>query len=154
VSSSVRRHRLAAASGVYWLLVVQVLLAGFATVVALVAGLALGVPWIALVPAVLTALAGWVARAWRQERRCSWWVATGLTVLGAGVDLIGLGAGVAFWRLAHLAFDIVLLALLVHPDSVARLAARAPAPSLETPSWHTPSGRHGSGGGDRLRGRP
>ena len=139
MSPSTRRHRLAAARGVYALLVVQVLLTGFATVLALIAGLALGAPWIALVPAVLTALVGWVARAWRQERRCSWWAAIGLTVLGVGVDLIGLGIGLSLWRLAHLAFDVVLLALLVHPDSVARLAARAPTPSLETPSWRTPS---------------
>ena len=106
MSLSVRWHRLEASAWVHRLLV--------------------------LFPLSLTALAAWFAHAWGEEQRWTWWVVLAGTVLSGGLNLLDLTTGVSFWRVAWVLFDAVLLALLAHPDSTARLhpgprAAREPA---------------------------
>jgi hypothetical protein len=142
VSLSVRWHRLEAAAWVHRLLCLQAVVAGLATVAALVACLALGAPWIVLLPAAFLGLTWWLAQAWDDEKRWSWWVVLALTGLGAGSGVLGPAAGISAWRPASLSFEAVLLVLLAHPDSTARLdrPRRPEGRRPETPSMRPPSG--------------
>jgi hypothetical protein len=69
-----------------------------ATVWALFGGWLAGVPFVAAMPAALASLVGWLTSAWRRQRPWVWWVWT-----------IGVAG--------------VLLLLLFHPDSRARIEA-------------------------------
>jgi hypothetical protein len=91
------------------------------------AGLTVGLVVAAVVPAAIASLVGWLTSAWRRERSWAWW---GWTVLATVVFLCALPA-VADMRAfgpPALVVSGVLLLLLVHPDSRARIAS--PAPSL------------------------
>jgi hypothetical protein len=99
------------------------------TVWAVPAGIAAGPVVVAVFPAAIAALAGWLTSAWRRERPWSWWVWTALATVGL---LSGLSA-LAQLRLVAIPWCVVsggLLLLLVHPDSRARTEFRAPSPPL------------------------
>ena len=138
MSLSARWRRLDAARWVYRLLVLQVVLLVLVAAATAIAGLVAGSPLMWVVPAALAAVSGWIAGAWQDERRWSWWVVTVLAVLSAGSGLLRLASGVTWWRPAWLAFDVVLVALLAHPGSTARLdpprrPGRSPRWVVETP---------------------
>jgi hypothetical protein len=124
VSLSVRWHRLEAATWVHRLLVLWVVLLGLLTAVICIGGLMVGAPLMWILPAVMTALAGWIASAWGEGRRWSGWAVTALSALGAVSDLLGLASGISGWAVARLVLEAAFLALLAHPDSTARLARR------------------------------
>jgi hypothetical protein len=99
------------------------------TAAAVLAGLAVGLVVAAVVPAAIASLVGGLTSAWRRERPWAWW---GWTVL-ATVVLLGALPAVLDMRavgLPALVVSGVLLLLLVHPDSRARIAARSPFPQL------------------------
>lgn len=133
MSLSVHWHRLEAALWVHRLLVFEAVLLGLLTAVTAVGGLVVGAPLMWLFPALVTALAGWIASAWGEGRRWSWWAVMALTVLSAASNLLTLAAGLSWWRVVLLAYDAVFLTLLAHPDSTARLDPR-PAGSAP-PRW-------------------
>jgi hypothetical protein len=132
-SLSARWHRLEAAAWVHRLLMLQVVLLVLLTAVTAVGGLVAGAPLLWLLPAALAALAAWLARAWGEERRWTWCAVLALTVLSAGSDLLGVADGLPWWRVAWALFDALLLALLAHPDSTARLDPRRPP--ARRPAW-------------------
>lgn len=133
MSLSVRWQRLEAATWIRRLLVLQALLLGLLTAVACIGGLVVGAPLMWLFPAALAAAAGWIATAWGDGRSWSWWAVLALTVLSAGQDLVELTSGLSWWRVAWLLVDAVVLTLLAHPHSTARLDPRPP-PARE-PRW-------------------
>lgn len=132
MSLSVRWHRLDASAWVYRLLMLWVAVLGVWTAVTCIGGLPFGAPLLWLIPAALTALAGWLAHAWGEERRWTWWVVLTLVLPDAGGYLLDVTTGPSFWRVARLLLDAVLLILLAHPDSTARL--RRPAVAA-WPRW-------------------
>jgi hypothetical protein len=133
VSLSARWHRLEAAAWVHRLLMLQVVLLVLLTAGTAVGGLVAGAPLLWLLPAALAAVAAWLAHAWGEERRWTWWAVLALTVLSAGSDLLAVAAGLPWWRVAWLLFDALLVTLLAHPDSTARLD---PRPRAERrPAW-------------------
>jgi hypothetical protein len=83
----------------------------------LLAGLLLG---------ALASLSGWLTSAWRRELPWSWWV---LTTLTGGDALLGLAdlvtAGPSWPAVLQLAFEVLFLVLLCHPDSRARTDPRS-----------------------------
>ncbi|WP_324274679.1 hypothetical protein [Blastococcus brunescens] len=101
---------------------------GTVTVVATLAGLGAGLLG-AVIGAVfwgsLTAVAGWLTSAWRDERPWAWWVWTSGTVT---VVLTGLSAVVdgSWFAVPWVLVSGVLLLLLVHPDSRARIGVPEP----------------------------
>lgn len=133
MSLSVRWHRLQASAWLHRLLMLDVALLGLLTAVTCIGGLLLGAPLLWLLPAAGTALMAWLARAWGERRRGSWWAVLILTAPGAVLDLLELGTRPSWWRVVWLLIDGVLLVLLAHPDSTARLASR-PEPA-RTPRW-------------------
>jgi hypothetical protein len=124
VSLSARWHRLEAAAWVHRLLMLQVVLLVLLTAVTALGGLVAGAPRLWLLPAALAAGAAWLTHAWREERRWTWWTVLALTALSAGSDLLAVADGLPWWRVAWMLFDALLLALLAHPDSTARLDLR------------------------------
>jgi hypothetical protein len=145
VSLSTRWHRLDAARWVHRLLILQAVLCGWLTVVVLFYALAAGMAWLALVPAALTALLGWLAHAWEEgQQRWTWWTVMTLAVLVTAVDLMRLGSGLSVLGAGRLLVDVAVLALLVHPDCSVRLGPPAgPRATTRTP-----------GGGGSSAGRP
>ena len=99
-----------------------------ATVGALFVGWLAGVWYVAVLPAALASLSGWLTSAWRLERPWSWWA---WTVGSAAVFMASLN-GLAQGQLLGAVLFVVssaLLVLLTHPDSRARIespAATAP----------------------------
>jgi hypothetical protein len=81
----------------------------------------------ALVPGVLAALSGWLTSAWARERPWSWWAWTVLVTLAFLSALAGL-PGLRPATLAWVGVSGVLLLLLAHPDSRARIRPAAVAP--------------------------
>jgi len=90
------------------------------SLVAVIAGFAVSTPVMAVFPVALAALSGWLTSAWRRERPWAWWVWTIGSAVGFATALDGLasGRGVAA---ASLAASGILLVLLFHPDSRARV---------------------------------
>lgn len=129
---SVRWQRLEAATWVHRLLVLQVVVLVLLTAVTAIGGLAVGAPLMWLLPAALAAVAGWLAGAWDEGRRWSWWAVMALTALSTGSELLDLASRLS-WRVAWLLVDAVVLVLLAHPDSTARLDRRAARPV--EPRW-------------------
>ncbi len=85
----------------------------------LVAGIS---PLFLLFLVIFPAAAGWLSSAWRRERPWAWWVLTPLSglLLLVGVDDL-LTVGPSWFRSPRLVFYGVLLLLLAHPDSRARI---------------------------------
>jgi hypothetical protein len=102
-----------------WGMVVTAALA-LATMWALVGGWLAGVPFVAVLPAALASLAGWLTSAWRRERPWAWWVWTTGAAAAAVTALNTLIAGRPVAVAALIATGILLL-LLFHPDSRARI---------------------------------
>jgi hypothetical protein len=99
-----------------------------------------GLLWLAIPFAGLTALSGWFTAAWRQDRAWAWWawaVLGGTALLWSLADL--LSAGTTPSVVVRLVVNGTLLALLAHPDSVARI--RPAAPSTPLPGPPAPSRR-------------
>ncbi len=86
----------------------------------------LGGPVLALLPAALAGLAGWLTSAWRQARPWAWWVWTigGAAAFATALDALVSGRAVAA---APLVATGVLLLLLFHPDSRARIETASSA---------------------------
>jgi hypothetical protein len=100
------------------------------TCAALLGAMMAGFVWLALLPAGITALVGKMTSAWRLDRPWSWWAWTVLGVLLALGGLGGLLAGDNPWiQGAWLTFGCLLLVLLSHPDSRARIDAPAAVPA-------------------------
>jgi hypothetical protein len=102
-----------------WGMVATTLL-GLGTLWALFGGWLAGVPLVAVLPAALSALSGWLTSAWRRERPWSWWVWT----VGSAVVFLASLNGLAQGRLLGGVLVVasgVLLVLLAHPDSRARI---------------------------------
>ena len=89
-------------------------------------GLATGFLLVAVLPAAVAVLAGWLTSAWRRERAWAWWVWTVLTTIAFLSGLTGLGDP---WPVTvpWLLVTGTLLALLAHPDSRARIGRPAAA---------------------------
>jgi hypothetical protein len=99
------------------------------TGLALLAGVRYGVPQMAVLPGALAALSGWMTSAWRRGRPWSWWV----WAVGAGIGVASalgalLSSGPSWSSVLGLGLNGALLLLLGHPDSRARIQARAPGP--------------------------
>lgn len=143
MSLSTRWRRVDATRWVFRLCVLYAIMAGLVTVSTLFLGFALHAPWIVLLPAALTFLAGWVAHAWDHEQRWAWWALAVLSVADGAWELVGLsGTGLTFMRALRLLVDVATLALLFHPDSRERLEAPAAAAcSSEVASGHGRSPR-------------
>jgi hypothetical protein len=97
---------------------------------AVLGSIVLRAPLLGFICVGLAVLSGWLTTAWRHERPWCWWVL--MTVYGLGL-LMSLGDlltdGPSWPTLISLAVDSVLLVLLLHPDSRARIdppAAVAP----------------------------
>jgi hypothetical protein len=141
VARSTRWQRLDAAGWVHGVLVFETVLAGLSTALALVFALTVGSPWLAAIPAALTAFTAWLAHAWDDGRPWTWWVVMSFSALGVAGNLLSLAAGGSPWRLLPLFFFAGVLVLLGHPDSTARLDRR-------------PVARHRDGSGFPRPGRP
>jgi hypothetical protein len=102
------------------------------------AGLAHGLVLLAVVPATLMALSGWLTGAWGKERPWAWYVATILFGMRFAANLFAvLGGQVSWVSAALLVFDGLLLLFLLHPSSRARITgAAAPAPRVDA-GWRT-----------------
>jgi hypothetical protein len=94
---------------------------------ALLGGVLVGAAVLAVLPAGLAALAGWLTSAWRQERPWAWWAWTIGSAAGTVTALDAVVAGRTA-ALAPLLAGGVLLLLLFHPDCRARIEARSPLP--------------------------
>jgi MFS family permease len=117
-----RWRRVDAGHWVHVLAGLQTTLLGLATVWVTFGGLALGLAWLGLVPGALAALSGWLTWAWRRNRPWSWYAWTVLAALGVLSALGGvLTDGPGWGDAARLGFSGILLVLLCHPDSRARL---------------------------------
>lgn len=131
---------LPAARWSYRLAVTQALLLALWAVLDFLVTLVTGAFWLAMFPALLAALWGWVAHAWAWERRWAWWVLTVVAAVGVAGDLVELPLRAPGLRtVVDLLINAVILALLLHADSRARIRPRQP---------HAPSeaGREPSGG--------
>ena len=108
-----------------WGIAVTTLLALW-TVWVVVVGLAGGLLLVAVLPASMTALAGWLTSAWRLERPWAWWAWT----VGTAVLFLSGLAGLADPGPITVAWLVVtggLLLLLAHPDCRARIGTPAEA---------------------------
>ena len=79
----------------------------------------------ALIPGAFASLVGWMTSAWRREQPWSWWAWTVLATLSFIYALPAL-ADPGLLALAPLVISGVLLLMLAHPDSRARID-RVPA---------------------------
>jgi hypothetical protein len=118
-------QRLDAEDSVHRVGVLQTTLLAVWTAWVAVGGWLAGVLFLALIPGTMTALSGWFTAAWREERSWSWWV----WVVLAGVSmLLGVSGAVnerGWPPYVLLAYGGLVLALLCHPDSRARIDGRA-----------------------------
>ena len=90
-------------------------------------GLVHGLMWVAVLPGALATLSGWMTSAWREERPWSWWAWSSVSGFGVLTGLSALLESGPSWRLVlGLVFDGVLLALLAHPQSRARIQPAVP----------------------------
>ena len=89
---------------------------------ALFGGWLAGVPFVAVLPAALASLTGWLTSAWRRERRWAWWVWTVGSTAAFATALNGVVSGRGLAVAPLLAVGVLLL-LLFHPDSRARIEA-------------------------------
>ncbi len=127
MSAGARWRRLDAEHWVWLLCLVHTTLMALFLLVVTVRALRLGMPppYLLLVGLPLAG-AAWLTSAWRQERPWSWWVLTtfaGLALVLAAGDLT---VAPSWWTSGRSAFYGLLLLLLAHPDSRARIQ---PAPA-------------------------
>jgi hypothetical protein len=107
---------------VHRLLCTQTFVLVLITLWAIAVGLTHGFVLLAVLPATLVGLSGWLTAAWRRERPWAWWVATILFGIRFAADGLALLAGDVSWlSSAQLIFDGLLLAYLSHPDCRARI---------------------------------
>lgn len=137
-----RWQRVRAEHWVHRLLATQTFVLVLVTLWLLLTGWALGLAFLAVIPAVYVGLSGWMTAAWRRGRPWAWWVATVLSGMRVVGSLVALLEGDASWLdAALLVFDGVLLAFLFHPDGRARVV-RPPAEPVDA--------RLGSGSAPRV----
>ena len=127
-------RRLDASRWVSWALVLSVLFMTWQTLRLAFYGWLAGVAWLALVPGSVAVGACVLLAAWRRERPWAWFV---LVVLVA-LQLLAYGTPLLFGEVSASgvlgsAVPVVLLVLLLHPDSRAAIATR-PEPA-RAPSW-------------------
>jgi hypothetical protein len=81
----------------------------------------LGVLWLAIFPAGIVALYGWLTAEWGRGRAWTWWVWTVLSGLGLTWAMMLLATGSPVRGLLWLVINGGLLLLLSHPDCRARI---------------------------------
>ena len=122
MSLRTRWNRVDAEHWVHRLLATQTFVLVLFTLWAVLGGWVHGLLLLATIPAALMGLSAWLTAAWRKERPWAWYVATILAGMRFEGNLMGLLVGsVSVLTAALLVFDGLLLVLLLHPDSFARV---------------------------------
>jgi hypothetical protein len=132
-------QRLDAERWVYRVGLLETSLRVLATVAAVVIGIGQGLVVAALLPGAFAALCGWLTVAWRRGRTWSWWAWFVLTVTGTLPALGDLVTRPSMPNALWLAINLVVLSLLCHPRSRARI--HGPVPALPTTAEYAVTGR-------------